>query len=301
MSRRAVKEQKGGFPRPRPFPTRFSAAARPEPVHPVEWGFPAPLNSHDASYLRYRWRGLLARQGHRGRLACGHPGSPRAEHHHDEARSLYQCGSGHHVAVPARRGLCHRRRRRDRPGPGPLRAFRTHPADPQELGHHRPHLRERHPARAPRRLSGRHRAGDPAHHRRNQEVHLRGDRRLRRRPGRDRRHGRRHRVLALPGGDPPDPHRTWSGQGAVHAPDPGAVHRRGRRAQDQADPAFGQGTSLDRYPARHPALPQRAAAARGRAAQDRAVHQRGRARGDLLRGRGQYLQAAAVAACPAPR
>ncbi len=43
-SRKAVKEQEGEFPRPRPSPAKFSAAARPEPVQPVEWGFPAPLN-----------------------------------------------------------------------------------------------------------------------------------------------------------------------------------------------------------------------------------------------------------------
>ena len=118
----------------------------------------------------------------------------------------------------------------------------------------------------------------------------------RRRPGRDRRHRRRHRVAAVPGGDPPDPHRARPGQGAVHAPDPGAVHRGGRRAQDQADPALGQGTALDRHPARRPAVPQRAAAARRRAPQDRAVHQRAGKGGHLRGRRGQHLQDPAVAA-----
>ena len=37
--------------------------------------------------------------------------------------------------------------------------------------HHRPDLRERDPQGAPRRLPRRHRAGDPAHHRRDQGVH----------------------------------------------------------------------------------------------------------------------------------
>ena len=59
-------------------------------------GLSSAPESHDASYLRYRWRGLLARQGHRRRLPRGHPGSSRPEHHHDEARSLHQRGSGHH-------------------------------------------------------------------------------------------------------------------------------------------------------------------------------------------------------------
>ena len=43
-TRRAVKEQEGEIPGSRAFLTRFSAGSRPEPVHPVEWGFPAPLN-----------------------------------------------------------------------------------------------------------------------------------------------------------------------------------------------------------------------------------------------------------------
>ena len=51
-------------------------------------------------------------------------------------------------------------------------------------------------------------------------------------------------------------------------------HPERRRAQDQADPAFGEGAALHRHPARRPALPLRPAAAEGRAAQDRAVLQR---------------------------
>ena len=125
--------------------------------------------------------------------------------------------------------------------------------------------------------------------------------RLRRGPGRDRRHGRRHRVAAVPRSDPPDPHRARPGQGAVHAPDPGAVHRGRRRAQDQADPALGQGTALDRHPARRAAVPQRAAAARRRAPQDRAVHQRAGEGGHLRRRPRQHLQDPAVAARAGPR
>ncbi len=149
----------------------------------------------------------------------------------------------------------------------------------------------------PRRLPGRHRAGDPAHHRRDQALHRRGHRRLRRGPGRDRRHGRRHRVAAVPGSHPPDPQRARSRGGALHAPDAGAVDRRGRRAEDQAHAALGEGTALHRHPARRAAVPQRAAAARQRAPQDRAVHQRARARRDLRGRPGQHLQDAA----PLPR
>ena len=63
------------------------------------------------------------------------------------------------------------------------------------------------------RVPRRDRAGDPAHHERDQGAHpprRRGDRR-RRRHHRDRRHGRRHRVAAVPRGDPPVP-RARSGR-----------------------------------------------------------------------------------------
>ena len=43
----------------------------------------------------------------------------------------------------------------------------------------------------------------------------------------------------------------------LHPPDAGAVHRRGRRAEDQADAAQRARSAIDRYPARHPALPHR--------------------------------------------
>ena len=56
--------------------------------------------------------------------------------------------------------------------------------------------------------------------------------------------------------------------------------RRRRRAEDEADAAFGEGAALDRHPARHSALPLGAPTPRQRAAQDRALHQRVRARGD---------------------
>ena len=57
--------------------------------------------------------------------------------------------------------------------------------------------------RAARRISRRHRAGDPAHHRRHQGIHPRRHRRRGIRPGRDRRHGGRHRGPAVPRSDPP--------------------------------------------------------------------------------------------------
>ena len=59
----------------------------------------------------------------------------------------------------------------------------------------------------------------------------------------------------------------------LRASDPGALDSRRRRAQDQADPAFGQGAAERRHPARHPALPLRPRNSRECAAQDRAVLQ----------------------------
>ena len=74
---------------------------------------------------------------------------------------------------------------------------------------------------------------------------------------RDRRHGRRHREPAVPRGDPPARQRARARARAVRPSDAGAVDPVGRRAQDQADAAFGQGAARPRHPARHPALPLR--------------------------------------------
>ncbi len=49
-----------------------------------------------------------ARQGHLGVVAGGADGGPRLLGDHAQGRSLRQRRSRHHVAVPARRGLCHR-------------------------------------------------------------------------------------------------------------------------------------------------------------------------------------------------
>ena len=65
-----------------------------------------------------------------------------------------------------------------------------------------------------------------------------------------------------------------------------------RRAQDQADPALGQGAALDRHPARHPAVPLRPADPEGRAAQARAVLQCARKRRDRGARRRQHLRRA---------
>ena len=63
------------------------------------------------------------------------------------------------------------------------------------------------------------------------------------------------------------------GKRRLHSPDAAALHPERRRAQDQADPAFGQGAALDRHPARHPSVPRRPRDPGNRTPQDRAVLQ----------------------------
>ncbi len=157
--------------------------------------------------VRDRGRGLVAGQGdHRG-VARAAAEVARPEGLAAEVRPLHQRRSGHDEPVPARRGVRHRGRRRDRPRPGALRAVRRRVPVPQLEPHHRLDLQRDHPQGAQGRVPGLDGAGDPARHRRDQAPHParcpvgRGGRR----DHRDRRHGRRHREPAVPGGDPPVP------------------------------------------------------------------------------------------------
>ena len=79
------------------------------------------------------------------------------------------------------------------------------------------------------------------------------------RAGGDRRHGRRHRGPAVLRGDPPARPGTAARPRLLRAPDLAAVHQDGRRDEDQADPALGQGAALHRHPARYAAVPLRTA------------------------------------------
>ena len=178
---------------------------------------------------------------------------------HPQARPVHQRRPGHDVALPARRGLRHRRRRRDGPRPGPLRAVHRREPDPALQRHDRPHLPGRHRQGAPRRLPGRHGPGHPAHHQRDQGADpaawpatatpdvvivevggtvgdieslpfLEAIRQMRKDVG------RRQRAVR--------PRHAAAGAG------------RHRRAQDQAHPALRQGAARHRHPARRhrPAL-----------------------------------------------
>ncbi len=118
---------------------------------------------------------------------------------------VHQRRPGHDEPVSARRGLRHRRRRRDRPRPGPLRAVHEHDRDAQQQLDDRQDLHVGDPEGAARRLPRPHRAGDSAHHQRDQGLHPPGGPRRRRGAGRDRRHGRRHREPAVPRSHSPVP------------------------------------------------------------------------------------------------
>jgi hypothetical protein len=141
--------------------------------------------------------------------------------------------------------------------------------------HHRPHLSGHHRQGAARRLSRRHRAGDPARHRRHQGIHPRrattattscwSRSAARSATSRACRSSRRSASSAT---------NCRAATPHLHPPDADALHPLGRRAEDQADPALGEGAALDRHPARHPAVPLRPADPGERAAQDRAVLQR---------------------------
>ena len=202
---------------------------------------------------------------------------------------------GHDEPVPARRGLRHRRRRRDRSRSRSLRALHQHGGLAEQQLDDRQDLSVGDPEGAPRRLSRTNRAGHSAHHQRDQGCDPHGRPGRRRRPRRNRRHRRRHREHAVPRSDPPVPPRRRPREHALHSPDAGAVHRHGRRAEDQADAAQRPRPALDRHPARHPALPHRPLPRHRPQAEDRALLRRHRRRGHHREGRRDDLRSAAGA------
>ena len=140
--------------------------------------------------------------------------------------------------------------------------------------------------RTARRLPRQDRAGDPAHHRRDQAAHpSAGHRRRRRRHHRGRRHRRRHRDPPVPRGDPPVPQGGRPGQRLLHPRHARAVHRPVGRAEDQADAALGHRAAQPGHPARRHRVPQRGAAQRQPQAQDLQPVRRRRAGGGQRRRR----------------
>ena len=83
------------------------------------------------------------------------------------------------------------------------------------------------------------------------------DRRRRRRHHRGRRHGRRHRDPPVPRGHPAVPPRRRPRQRLLRPRHARAVHRAGRRAEDQAHAALGHRAAQPGHPARRHRVPQR--------------------------------------------
>ena len=143
---------------------------------------------------------------------------------------------------------------------GHYERFTEHGRDAQQQLDDRQDLPVGHPEGAPRRLPRPHRAGHSAHHERDQGQHSVGRARRRRAARRNRRHGRRHREPAVPRSDPAAPPGRRPGEHALHPPDARAVHRVGRRTEDEADAAQRARPAIDRHPAGRAALPHGSAA-----------------------------------------
>ena len=95
----------------------------------------------DQVCVRFGRGGFLPGEGHSRRLPRRDSRIPRHQGHPPQARSLHQRRPGHDEPVPARRGVRHRGRRRDRPGSRALRALPERPDETVEQLHHRPDLR----------------------------------------------------------------------------------------------------------------------------------------------------------------
>ena len=86
------------------------------------------VKSHGAVHIHHRRRGFLTGQRSRVGGARRAAAGARLQGPAAQARPLPQRRSRHDVAVPARRGVRHRRRRRDRSRSRPLRALHRRPA-----------------------------------------------------------------------------------------------------------------------------------------------------------------------------
>ena len=245
------------------------------PVHSTSQRLDATEPPGNPLHLHHRRRRLRTREGHRSGVSRPAAGRARALRDDPEVRPVHQRRPGDDEPVPARRGVRHRGRRGDGPRPRALRALHRHEHEPRLQRHRRRDLQLGDPARAPRRLPRRNRPGDPAHHRRDQEpdqARRRVERRGHRHHG-DRRHGRRHRVAAVPRGAPPVPLRGRPRPLHVRAPHAGAVPRQRRRAEDEAHSALRAGAAPHRHPAGHGDVPLGGAPRQRNPREDRAVRE----------------------------
>ena len=208
-------------------------------------------------HLRDRWGRLGSRQGDHHRLTRSSLPFPRTPRRAPEARPLRERRPGNDEPVRARRGVRARRRRRDGPRPRSLRTIHGREPPSRLERHDRRGLQLRDREGTARRLPRQDRAGDPAHHRRDQGADPQPCRGRERGPRHRRggRHRRRHRVAPVPRGDPPAAQRGRARPMRVRPRQPHAVHRTDRRAEDEAHPALGEGAAFDRDPARRDRVP----------------------------------------------
>ena len=226
-------------------------------------------------------RGQLGRQGDRGGLDRADAEEPGRVAVRLEAGPVPERGPGDDVAVPARRGVRHRRRVGDGPGPGSLRAVYRPRAEQLLERHVGADLQRRYRAREEGGVSRRHDPVGASRHGRHQgQDHRsgggepgRGDR------SRGGRHGWGHRGAAVPRGDPTDAKRGRKGQRLLHPRHVPAIHQDHWGAEDQADPAQREGAAGHRNPARRDPVPQRRACRRRDQGQDRGALRRGPTRG----------------------
>ena len=156
---------------------------------------------------------------------------------------------------------------------------------------------------AARRVPRPDRAGDPAHHRRDQGPHPRPRRRRRRRhrDHRDRWHRRRHRDPPVPRGHPAVPQGRRTRQRVLRARHAGAVHRPVGGAEDQAHAALGHRAAQPGHPARRHRVPLRPADPHPAQGEDLAAVRRARGGHRVVRRRAVALRDPARAARRGPR
>ena len=131
---------------------RAAAGAKPARVHESGAHGADRATATREIHLRDRRRGLLPRQGPGRRLDRLPARRSRLQGRPPEVRSVHQRRPGHDEPVPARRGLRHRRRRRDGPRPRALRALHEHGGHAQQQLDDRQDLPLGHPEGAARRL-----------------------------------------------------------------------------------------------------------------------------------------------------
>ena len=211
-SRRSVLLWTGGTP---PGARAFAG------VRPPLW-----IGAHGAVHFHHRRRGFLAWQGSRLGGARGAPPGARLQGPHAQVRPLSQRRSGDDEPV-----LSTARSTSPTTAPRPTSTSAITSASPasrrrqSRQHHHRAHL----PATSSPRsgaatISARPSRSSRTSPTRSRSSSLAGQRRLRLRALRDRRHRRRHREPAVLRGDPPARQRPRPRPGGQRPPDAGAVH-----------------------------------------------------------------------------